>query len=119
MVMVTVMLAECVALPPTAAAVVVTVVVPRGVLGPAGADLEMEPQPATPRKRVARVSICSQRSGAHREPPEGDKSFPHLAIENNDKARKGVRSARMDPRPKSELAGDTKGPAVFNLNCTV
>ena len=79
----------------------------------------MEPQPAIPRKNTASVSICSQRSGAHRALPEGDKSFPRLVIENNDKARNGVRRARMGPRPKSELAGETKRPAVFNLNWTV
>ena len=114
--MVMVMVAERVAPPPVAAAIAVTVDVPTGVLEPAGADLEMEPQPAIPRKNTGRINRCSQRSDA---PRERDKSFPRLVIENNDKVRKGVRSARMDPRPKLELAGETKGPTVFNLNWTV
>ena len=110
------MVAECVAPPPVAAAIAVTVDVPNGVLGLAGADLEMEPQPAIPRKNTGSINRCSQRSDAQRE---RDKSFPRLVSENNDKARKGVRSASTDPRPKSELAGEMKGPAVFNLNWTV
>ena len=117
--MVMVMVAECVALPPTAAAVAVTVVVPRGVLGPAGADLEMEPQPAPPRKNAASINRCSQRGDTQRERFEGDKTCSRPVIESRDKARKGVRSARMDPRPNSELAGEAKGPALFNQNWTV
>ncbi len=113
------MVAECIAPPPAAVAIAVTVDVPRGVLGLAGVDLEMEPQPAAPTKNTASINKCSQRSDIQRERFGRDQSFLRFVIENNDKARKGVRSARMDPRPKSELAGETKGPAVFNLNWTV
>lgn len=111
--------AECVAPPPAAAAVAVTVDVPRGVLGPAGADLEIEPQPATPRKNTASINRCSQHSEPQRERFEGDRFSPRPVIESRDKARKGVKSARMYGRAKSELAGETKGPAVFSLNWTV
>ena len=61
------MVAERVAPPPAAAAIAVTVDVPTGVLESAGADLEMEPQPATPRKNTASINRCSQRSETQRE----------------------------------------------------
>lgn len=112
------MVAECVAPPPTAAAVAVTVDVPRGVLGLAGAGVELDPQPATPRKNTASSNIWSHRGDDQRERLERDESFPRLVIDDNDKARKGVKSARIDLRPKSELAGVTKGPTVFNLTWT-
>jgi hypothetical protein len=66
---VTVIVAEWVALPPTAAAVAVTLDVPSGTLGPAGVGLELEPQPATPRKNRAITSMCIHRGRSQREIP--------------------------------------------------
>jgi hypothetical protein len=115
---VTVIVAEWVALPPTAAAVAVTLDVPSGTLGPAGVGLELEPQPATPRKNRAITSMCIHRGRSQREIPIME-FLLRLAIEISGRGRNGINRARtgLCSEPGGTVS-DATVAAVFTLNCT-
>ena len=119
---VTVMVAEWVALPPTAAAFAVTVDVPRGTLKFGESGLEAEPQPATPRKNIASTNICSHRTGFDRDRPDRVEVVRPRAIENSARARKGLNRASIglptEPGPAG-AANEAVVALVSTLNWTV